>query len=140
MSFPTSREFTSALLTKLANTSQAVGDGEAPANASALLAAGSPYIVLHSLPARAIDGPQSDINADGWLLYQVTSVGVDRIQAEWTREKCRTAILGATLPTATGRKVMGPINLEPQDVLRDDSVQPPVWMAVDYYTLATTPS
>lgn len=139
MNWPTTRELTSALVTALATTGEQVGDGQAPAGASALLASGAPYLVVHSLPARTIEGPLNDINADGWLLYQVTAVGVDRIQAENTRELARTAVFAATF-THTGRHKMGPVELEPQEVLRDDTVQPPVWMAVDYYIIPTTPN
>lgn len=102
------RIVTAALLDLLETTTLPIGDHTAPAEV-----AGKPWAVLYSIPG----GEQSTANLaaveDGTdLIYQVSSVGRRRDQAEWMADLIRAVIVGrtagaftATWPAMAGLKV-----------------------------------
>ncbi len=102
------RIVTAALLTVLGTTSLPIGDHTAPAET-----AGKPWAVLYSIPGGAYgDDNLAAVETGTDLLYQVTSVGRRRDQAEWMADLIRAKVIGRTLggfiatwPAMTGLSV-----------------------------------
>lgn len=100
-----------------------------------------PYVVLYPGVVSRIDGPMSDPYADTSSEYQITAVGQTRAQAQWAADKARGLILAVQkdLPVP-GRDVQligwGPS----QEVRRDDDATPPLFFAVDVYSIDSTPA
>lgn len=139
MTSPSSTELTTAVVTAAATVGEAIGDSEAPVDAEELLDGGEPYAVVYSTGFRNIDGPAEDRNADVWFEYQITTVGISRLQVEDVRDQIRAAVLAGTY-TLTGRSVAGEIAVEPFPVDRDDDIQPPRFYAIDLFVFPTMPS
>lgn len=113
-----------------------VGDAERPA---AWEGSESGYAVLYPLTTTS-DGPASDAHADVESRYQVTSVGTTRAQAQWVADRVRVAMLGGVLGVP-GRSLSSPVEWAPsRGVDRDDDTNPPLFYAVDSYTVRTTPA
>jgi len=84
-------------------------------------------------------GPLGDRFADLTITVQVTAVGVGSEQATAYADAARAAVL--TSPIAvTGRVVLPPWQLADQPVLRDDTVQPPLWIATAQYSIKSNPA
>ena len=114
-------------------TAARVGDGEAPAGASA------PYVVLYSVGQGDNAGPLADDRADVDLLYQVTAVGITRKQAEDWADRARAALL-ATAPTVADR-VLTLLAHQSEPVQRDDSAPgTKLYYAIDTYRWHSVPA
>lgn len=112
-----------------------VGDAQAPADVTL------PYCIVYPLGSATFDGSNlaADLDADAFPLYQVTSVGGTREQAEFMRDKVRDGLLGTSL-TVSGRRV-GPVRLEDeQSVQVDFQVTPHLLYAVDRMRVYSTPA
>lgn len=111
------------------DTGKNVGDHVAPSDLT------YPYaVVYHRDETTGDNGTLADPTVVGLVEWQVTSVGTTADQAMWMAHKTRTALNG-WLPTVTGQ-AFSPVTLDGSNsVLRDDDVQPPVFYAVDRYTV-----
>lgn len=102
------RTVTAALLDLLETTTLPIGDHTAPAEV-----AGKPWAVLYSIPGGEVsDHNLAAVETGIDLIYQVTSVGRRRDQAEWMADLIRATVIGrtagafiATWPVMTGLKV-----------------------------------
>jgi hypothetical protein len=82
-----SRVLTDEILSVVATaTGRQVGDGTAPA--SPVL----PYAVLYPLPSPDHDGDLTSPDRDRGWLYQTTSVGATREQAQWMADQVQDAM------------------------------------------------
>lgn len=132
-------DHTQALLTTLGAAAFDVGDGVAPRNADKS-EIDPPYAVLHSIPGGRFDGPLSDSQADVTLLYQITSVGETRQQAQVIIDVCR-ALMKKDNVTVTGRKVRDLKHSTPNaGVVADHDLPNPLFYGYDRYVLDTTPA
>lgn len=134
---------TDALLERLGAAGLAAGDGRKPDGAGWAGAAGgsvfAPYVVLHPL-ATLRQGPDASIkdrNTDPVFRFQITAVGCDRLQAESAADLAAQALLTVPLEI-TGRAQVLLIHETSLGVAPDESVNPPVYTAVDRYRLDTS--
>lgn len=127
-------DHTEALRAKLAANSASipVGVGKPPQDAA-------PYYVLYRLPTSEVDGDLGDPDADWLLLYQVTTVGVGPEQAEDLSDLARATLQGTPLAVA-GRSIWRVAIASLGQLVRDDGVQPPVWMVPDTVEVQTVPA
>lgn len=132
MTVATTRAETEALLAALRVVHSRVGDAVAPADTT------FPYAVLYPAGSGSLSGPVSDANADSSSLFQITCVGITRVQAQWLADKLRPVALGPL--TITGRKVMQSYLETSQPVRRDDSSSPPLFYTADVVRIPTTPA
>jgi hypothetical protein len=111
-----------------------VGDGVAPSG-------NPPYAVVYPV-FHTVTGPVGEPSADANRVFQVTSVGTTREQAQWVSDKAATALLGAdhNAVTVTGRALMQAIELySSAGVTRDDDTAgAPLFYAIDRYAVTTT--
>ena len=91
MTSPDRRLLTNALVLILENsTSRSIGDHETPEN----IPSGEPWAIVYAIPGGNFDGPPLRApNADGSFVYQVTSAGRSREQAEWMADMVRRTLL-----------------------------------------------
>lgn len=76
---------------------------------------------------------------DVTVTFTVHSVGLDRWQAQWGAGRVTARVLGIT-PTVPGRRCWR-IGHEPgPPIAKDTEVTPPRFLAIDRYTLKSTPS
>lgn len=98
-----------------------------------------PYLVVHTGVVITISGPVGDPFADTSSEYQITSIGETAAQARALADKARAVILPARL-TVPDRHVQliewGPS----QPAERDDDLTPPLYYAIDIYTIDSTPA
>lgn len=146
MTLPKARLVTDALLTVLSSAPVLIGDGETPAGGGYPggnpLKAFVPYANLHPLAGGVTGGSLERPDDDARIIYQVTSVGSTREQAEWVSDETQDVLL--SLPVSVdGRDVL----LVTVDMLggarRDDSLgasSPPVWVCPSRYRVTTTPT
>lgn len=133
------REVTNAIIAVLEAASITVGDGTA-ADCE------KPYTVLTTVSGPRYDGPMDNTEIDGSDRFQFSSVADTRDQADWLREKVRTALtveaLDAQFVTdAVARRTMLLILDIPRGTRRDERGLPePVFMAVDQFLVNTTPT
>lgn len=132
-------DHTEALLSTLSAAPFPVGDGVAPRNPDKS-EMDPPYVVLYSLPGGQFDGPLSDSQADVTLIYQITSVGRSRQQAQVAIDVCRVLMKKGNV-TVLNRKVRDLKHLTPNSgTMRDDDLPNPLFYGYDRYELDTTPS
>lgn len=132
---------TAAVLTALATVipSSRIGDGVRPAAPTPAPASFFPYAVVHSGTDR-LDGNLLEAQEDGLHRIQITSVGKDRIGAEWLRDRVRLLLLDRASLTITGHAVVWTELVTSQPILRDDDVSPPLFYAVDIVHLFVSPT
>lgn len=134
---------TDAVITVLSTAALLVGDGIRPPGGGFPGDDASqefvPYCVVYPGVTARIDGPESDPDADTDTEYQVTSVGVTRAQAAFVADKARHALLEHS-PIVAGRDVLLVEWSMGRPAERDDDVTPPLFYAIDIYTLTTTPA
>lgn len=95
-------------------------------------------VVIHGSPGD-LSGSLGDRFSDLLVPIQLTAVGEGPEQAAAYADAARSALLGASL-TVTGRKVWPAWPTASQPVLRDDTVQPPLWIATAQYAIKSTPA
>ena len=145
MTIASLRSHTDAVVAALdAVTGIEVGDGVAPAAGGW---AGTPgestfagYVIVYPLGS-TLDGPLAAPDADAELTWQLTCVGATRQQCEWVVDAALGALVGAAL-TVTGRATVDRIRLVDGTggTRRDDTTQPPVFIATPHVTVTTTPA
>ena len=101
---------TDALVAMLASvTGKEIGDAKAPAPTGTNPLPDLPYAVVYPMPYRHRVNPDfADADPDVALIYQVTSVGENRGQAEWMADQVYKAIL-----TRSGSGFANAITLPP---------------------------
>lgn len=105
---------------------------DVPASAQA------PYTFVGWTGGGLLDGPVGAPDDDGEMPIQVTYVGTGPEQAEWMRDRGRAALVGRETITVEGRLVWR-VSLEmSQTSQRDNTVQPPLFYAVDRCRIYTT--
>lgn len=139
-----SSSVTGAVIAALRAAGLQVGDGERPNDPAQPVGwQGAPgvspfvgYVVVHPIAGGTVDGTLGEPNTDFAPLYQLSSYGANRAQAETIGDLARNAVLTAQM-AVTGRVVV----LVAIDLLggcrRTDDVQPPVWQAVDRIRVLT---
>ncbi len=127
------RTLTDGFVAALTAAGLAVGDGVGPKGVA------PPFCVLYPLSGGIVDGPIDDPHGDVESVFQVTSVGVKREQAEWVADKARVAMLAAR-PTLTGRQVSWVDVDMLGGVQRDDDVQPAVYSVPERFRVWTVPA
>lgn len=98
-----------------------------------------PYCVVYALGSSTFDGSMSDLDSDAFPTSQVTFVGVSREQADWLRDRVRSAILGTYLTIQD--RLVGPVRLHTELASsKDTTVTPFVFWAADQYRAFSTPA
>lgn len=95
-------------------------------------------VVIHGSPGD-LSGSLGDRFSDIVIPIQLTAVGEGPEQVSAYADAARSALLGASL-TVTGRKIWPAWPGASQPVLRDDTVQPPLWIATAQYAIKSTPA
>ena len=132
-------DHTDGVLTMLNTTTIPIGDGVAPRDVDKT-EQDPPYAVLYLLPGGDFDGPLSDSQGDMTFMYQVTSVGETRQQAQVVADIIRTVFKRENL-TILNRTVRD-VRLETPNsgTVRDDDLPNPLFYGYDRYEVDTTPS
>lgn len=91
-----------------------------------------PYCVVYPL-MQGFDGSLGSPDNDSTLAWQVTCVGSTREQCDWVKAKVDSVVIGAQLDVA-GRFVPRVYAEGGAGTRRDDTVQPPVFIATPRYT------
>lgn len=140
MSIATSSPVTEGVLAALATVipSTRVGDGVKPPSPNPPPASFYPYLVVYT-GLDLLDGNLLEPKEDGLHRVQVTSIGKDRIGAEWLRDQVREVLLDRDAVTITGHAVTWTELVTSQPIGRDDDVVPPLFFAVDIFHLFVTP-
>lgn len=132
-------DHTQGMLSALVAAPFPVGDGVAPREADKS-EIDPPYVVLYSLPGGRFDGPLSDSQADVTLIYQITSVGKTRSQAQIAIDVTRVLMKKASI-NVPNRKVRDLRHITPNSgTMRDDDLPNPLFYGYDRYELDTTPA
>jgi hypothetical protein len=137
-------DVTDAIISRLTGASFVVGDGEAPAAGGWSGSVGQStfvgYVDVHPLPGGDVDGTLAAPNADAAPDYQLISVGATRAQAEFIGDEVREVMIASPLSLPTGRtNVLLRIEML-GGAMRDDTVQPAVWIVSDRYRVLTKPA
>jgi len=120
--------------TLIAGAQARIGDMRTPAVSS------TPYAVVYPAGLTDLGGPVSDPSADGTPLTEVMCVGDDRNEAEGLADSVTAVMLAATI-AIPGRALARTPGVElARPTRRDDTVQPPLYLAVVIFRLPTTPA
>jgi hypothetical protein len=95
-------------------------------------------VVIHGSTGD-LSGTLGDRYADIVVPVQLTAVGEGPEQASAYADSARRALLAAAL-VVTGRRVWPARQAASQPVLRDDTVQPPLWIATAQYEITSNPA
>jgi len=95
-------------------------------------------VVIHGSTGD-LSGPIGDRFADITVPIQLTAVGVGPEQASAYADAARVALLTSPL-TVTDRAVWPPWQTASQPTQRDDTVQPPLWIATAQYEIKSNPA
>lgn len=98
MSFVQQRELTDAMIDLLERgTGKLVGDHKAPIRPDGMPESDYfPHCILYAVPGTLFDGSLKDASEDALVNYQVTSVGLTRVQCEWMADRVRAVMLSRT--------------------------------------------
>lgn len=144
-------EFTNAVIDLLARgTGKLVGDAKAPPLPPGMPERDFwPYCIVYSIPGGSSSGSLADPFEDSGLVYQVTSVGRTRQQAEWMADRVRNVWLSRTtrgtfqvpLVSPQGWTAAGRIPQDGSGGGVDREGEPPneVFSVPDRYILQVTP-
>lgn len=94
--------------------------------------------VVYGTPGQS-SGPLGDRFADLQVDFQVTAVGTGPEQALYIADAVKAALLSAP-PSVAGRAVWPLWQTAAQPVQRDDTVQPPLWIATAQYVIKSNPA
>jgi hypothetical protein len=131
LTIPQGRPHTAAVVTTLETAGLTVGDGTGAGLTT-------PYVVVYT-DSGDVDGPLGDRYADLTQTVFIHAVGTGPEQAQWAADKARAALL-TTAVTVAGRTVLYLDHVTSVPVRRDDSIRPPLFLAIDQFALATTPA
>jgi len=144
MSIVANAVVTTAVVATLEAASEAgawlVGDGQKPHGAGWQGERGAsvfrPYAIVWPIPGGTLDGSLGAPDTDAETLYQVTSVGATRQQAEVVGDRVREALVAAELDI-DGRGLIRVRCEELGGATVDRSVEPPVFMVPDRFAVVT---
>lgn len=98
-----------------------------------------PYVIVYPLLGGTFDGSLGCPDDDAELLWQATCVGSTRTQCEWVLDEVNDALVGQIV--VVDSRAVKRISA---DVLggarRDDTVQPPTFIATPRYRALSVPS
>ena len=98
-----------------------------------------PYYVVYPLPGGVFDGTLGCPDDDASLIWQVTCIGATARQCEAAVDRANSVLIGQPL-TIAGRFVCRVwADMAGGGVRRDDTVQPPVFIATPRYRIDSTP-
>jgi len=95
-------------------------------------------VVVHGSPGD-LSGSLGDRFADISIPIQLTAVGEGPEQATAYADAARAALLSSAL-VVVGRSVWPPWQTASQPTLRDDTVQPPLWISTAQYSIKSNPA
>lgn len=95
--------------------------------------------IIHGTPGQP-SGSLGDRFADLELEFQVTAVGEGPEQALAIADVVRVALLATPPPSVAGRAVWPLWQTAAQPVQRDDTIQPPLWIATAQYVIKSNPA
>jgi len=95
-------------------------------------------VVVHGSPGDP-SGSLGERFADIVIPIQLTAIGTGPEQATAYADAARAALLTSPL-VVVGRAVWPPWQTASQPTLRDDTVQPPLWIATAQYAIKSTPA
>jgi hypothetical protein len=95
-------------------------------------------VVVHGGPGD-LSGSLGDRFADISIPIQLTAVGEGPEQASAYADAARAALLSSAL-VVVGRSVWPPWQTASQPTLRDDTVQPPLWISTAQYLIKSNPA
>jgi hypothetical protein len=99
-----------------------------------------PYIIVYPLSGGVFDGTLGCPDDDASLIWQLTCVGSTRRQCEWAADRALSVLVGTSL-TVTGRFVSRVwADMAAGGARRDDTVQPPVFIATPRIRAMSTPA
>lgn len=96
-------------------------------------------VVVHGIPGQ-VSGSLGDRYADIQLDFQVTAVGTGPEQAQDYADAARRALLAVPPPAVAGRAVWPLWQTAAQPAVRDDTVNPPLWIATAQYVIKSNPA
>lgn len=149
MTVPNRSTITDAFLLLLrSSTGQPIGDHTAPSQAEMTDEEFFPYAIVYSIEGGELTGPPlSAPEADGEFVYQVTSVGTTRKQAEWMADRARRTVLARTsgqyqveMVSPAGTKIRGRIpdgGAGPVDVEGEEPNE--IYSVPERFRILTTP-
>jgi hypothetical protein len=123
-------------------TGKKCGDHEAPVTED------KTYMILYALPGGDVGGPPLVApEADVTVVYQITSVGEERANAEWMADRARQAIMGryedgrfkSEISTPSGYVVADRRQLPDGGVDREGKAPNVVYSVPNRYALVLTP-
>lgn len=98
-----------------------------------------PYFVVYPLPGGYFDGTLGDPDNDASLIWQVTCVGATRAQCEAAADRANDVLIGQPLNVADRFICRVWADMAGGGARRDDTVQPPVFIATPRYRVDSTP-
>ena len=96
-------------------------------------------VVVYGTPGE-VSGSLGDRFADLQLDFQVTAVGSGPEEAQYIADAARAALLATPPPAVAGRAVWPLWQTAAQPVQRDDTVQPPLYIATAQYVIKSNPA
>jgi hypothetical protein len=97
------------------------------------------YYIVYPLPGGLFDGTLGCPDDDASLIWQVTCVGATARQCEAAADRANSVLVGQPL-TIAGRYVTRvQADMAGGGVRRDDTVQPPVFIATPRYRIDSVP-
>lgn len=98
-----------------------------------------PYVGVFPLPGGVFDGTLGCPDDDASLIWQVTCVGATRAQCEATVDRVNSILIGQplTVPDRWISRVWA--DMAGGGARRDDTVQPPVFIATPRYRAESSP-
>lgn len=129
---------TDAYLAALRELGRPIGDAVRPAAPNPPPSSFYPYGVLYTGVVR-LEGTLVDPHEDGLHRIQVTSIGRDRVGAEWLRDLVRPVLLDTSVDI-DGHAVVWTELVSSVPITRDDDVSPPLFYAVDVVNALITPT
>lgn len=133
---------TTAVVACLTAASLRAGDGDRPAGAGWQGGEGSSDFLAYCIvypPPILLDGPSARRNDDLRGDWQVTSISRDRHGADVVADHVRAALIDGAVVVAS-RYVWPVKHAGGSGARRDNSTKPPLFYAVDRFTIRTTPA
>lgn len=129
---PPRSQVTDSLLAVLRAAGIAVGDGDTP---DGYPKADKPHAVLYGIGGGSFSGPPlANRHADVEAVYQVTSFGWQRDQAEQVADRLRGALLAAVLVMGAGVQ----LGIEPDSGPGAAEQEGTTWQSAERFTVAFT--
>lgn len=123
------RLFYDAIVSRLSSqTGKNIGRVEAPSDRTL------PYAVVQPVTDAAEATSLGDAHETTVYDFQVSGWGDTPDQAEWMIKEVRDALLGWT-PTVSGRSLNPIEKIGGAGTIRDDSIQPPLFQAIDEFSV-----